>query len=66
LTYSQRGKALAPRLRRVIRHAGSPEAFSRSIFPQGRSGGDCPSALFSPERTAVGLGVGMEAFALPN
>ena len=69
--YSPRGGALAARVRRAIRHAGSEEAllarlaqalgampeFWRTTYPQGRSGADCITALLSADRKAAGLGV---------
>ncbi|MCP9899000.1 hypothetical protein KBZ16_17425, partial [Vulcanococcus limneticus Candia 3B3] len=69
--YSPRGSALAARLRRAIAHAGGEETFWplltqalagmpefwRSTYPQGRSGADCASVLFSADRHAAGLGV---------
>ena len=69
--YSPRGTALAPRLRRAIRHAGGAEAFWpllaralrsmpefwRVTYPQGRTGADCAAALLSADRKAAGLGV---------
>ncbi|WP_411871933.1 hypothetical protein [Vulcanococcus limneticus] len=69
--YSPRGSALAARLRRAIAHAGGPETFWplltqalagmpefwRTTYPQGRSGADCASVLFSADRHAAGLGV---------
>ena len=69
--YKPTGKALLGRLQRAIRHAGGPEAFWaaliralrsmpefwRSTYPQGRSGVECATALFSADRKAAGLGV---------
>ena len=69
--YSPRGTALAPRLRRAIRHAGGAETFWpqlaralrsmpefwRVTYPQGRTGADCAAALLSADRKAAGLGV---------
>jgi hypothetical protein len=68
--YSPRGAALASRLRRAIRHAGSAEAFWglmaqalrampdfwRTTYPQGRSGPECAAVLFHADRGNAGLG----------
>jgi hypothetical protein len=69
--YNPTGSALASRLQKAIRHAGSTEAFWavligalrrvpefwRLTYPQGRSGSDCAMALLSADRKAAGLGV---------
>jgi hypothetical protein len=69
--YNPTGSALASRLQKAIRHAGGAEAFWAVLiqalrrmpefwsvtYPQGRSGVDCATALFSADRKAAGLGV---------
>jgi hypothetical protein len=69
--YNPTGSALAGRLQKAIRHAGGAEAFWavliqalrhmpafwRLTYPQGRSGVDCATVLFSADRKAAGLGV---------
>jgi hypothetical protein len=69
--YKPTGNALAGRLQKAIRHAGGAEAFWsvliqalqrmpefwRVTYPQGRSGVDCATALFTADRKAAGLGV---------
>jgi hypothetical protein len=68
--YKPTGNALAGRLQKAIRHAGGAEAFWsvliqalqrmpefwRVTYPQGRSGVDCATALFTADRKAAGLG----------
>jgi hypothetical protein len=68
--YKPTGNALAGRLQKAIRHAGGDEAFWavligalqrmpefwRVTYPQGRSGVDCATALFTADRKAAGLG----------
>jgi hypothetical protein len=68
--YKPTGNALAGRLQKAIRHAGGAEAFWsvliqalqrmpefwRLTYPQGRSGVDCATALFTADRKAAGLG----------
>jgi hypothetical protein len=68
--YKPTGTALAGRLQKAIRHAGGAEAFWsvliqalrrmpefwRVTYPQGRSGVDCATALFTADRKAAGLG----------
>ena len=68
--YKPTGHALAGRLQKAIRHAGGAEAFWsvliqalqrmpefwRVTYPQGRSGVDCATALFTADRKAAGLG----------
>ena len=69
--YHPTGSALASKLQKAISHAGGAEAFWavliqalrrmpefwRLTYPQGRSGVDCATALFSSDRKAAGLGV---------
>ena len=69
--YNPTGSALAGRLQKAIRHAGGAEAFWavliqalrrmpefwRLTYPQGRTGVDCATVLFSADRKAAGLGV---------
>jgi hypothetical protein len=69
--YNPTGSALAGRLQKAIRHAGGAEdfwavliqalrrmpEFWRLTYPQGRSGVDCATVLFSADRKAAGLGV---------
>ena len=68
--YKPTGTALAGRLQKAIRHAGGAEAFWavlvgalrrmpefwRLTYPQGRSGVDCATVLFTADRKAAGLG----------